>query len=236
MRRHPRVQLQPRRQVSGRSWLRAATGIAGRRSERRRQAGREGGRHAPCKCVASVVDTAQAERLRVSLRVAREGRCVCVGRVTRHQHITQPPCARKHRHATRCSFPCNLQFILSKLANCNRKLHCPNTATTAKGCPQLLLPEAGEGGHPAALLARCGRAGRARCVQTTVQDCVQIAVYETAHCPSCMSTKGGAEGNSIPITQTLRNRVCVGSGATEFVQLYAPVARPNQSAYAHSCR
>ena len=115
MRRHPRVQLQPRRQVSGRSWLRAATGIAGRRSERRRQAGREGGRCAPCKWVASVVDTAQAERLRVSLRVAREGRCVCVGRVTRHQHITQPPCARKHRHATRCSFPCNLQFILSKL-------------------------------------------------------------------------------------------------------------------------
>ena len=137
MRRHPRVQLQPRRQVSGRSWLRAATGIAGRRSERRRQAGREGGRHAPCKCVASVVDTAQAERLRVSLRVAREGRCVCVGRVTRHQHITQPPCARKHRHATRCSFPCNLQFILSKLetaiANyiakyCNNRKGVPSTS------------------------------------------------------------------------------------------------------------
>ena len=54
--------------------------------------------------------------------------------------------------------------------------------------------------------------------------------------PLLYVNKGGAEGNSIPITQTLRNRVCVGSSATEFVQLYAPVARPNQSAYAHSCR
>ena len=48
--------------------------------------------------------------------------------------------------------------------------------------------------------------------------------------------KEGSEGNRILITKPPHSRVCVDRVATEFVQLYPPVARPNQSAYEHSFR